>query len=247
MDTLCHNCVVQVEKDVFRLIKLAETKAHSGDVESADGIKVSALAAAAYSSALFLVGVRRVCLFEVKLVQAGHGASNSQLVANSKAGCWRSIKAKRCVIFLNPPQKKLLQTIQNSIFGTIAGIAPPFPRGDEMQANEATQSSCVPPRPRDLNAHHVRVCSPLLRDPFPLKPPGIYIGVGTLSHEFDKAQNMTALKKNDGVLFYYSLNDTEQVSGNTDYSDALSGVREAEIGVVVVVVVGLASYLWKPG
>lgn len=106
MDTLCHNCVVQVEKDVFRLIKLAETKAHSGVVESADGIKVSALAAAAYSSALFLVGVRRVCLFEVKLVQAGHGASNSQLVANSKAGCWRSIKAKRCVIFLNPKKKK---------------------------------------------------------------------------------------------------------------------------------------------
>lgn len=84
--TLCHNCVVQVEKDVFRLIKLAETKAHSGDVKSPDGIKVSALAAAAaYSSALFLVGVRRVCLFEVKLVQAGHGALDSQLVANSKA------------------------------------------------------------------------------------------------------------------------------------------------------------------
>lgn len=50
------------------------------------------------------------------------------------------------------------------------------------------------------------------------------------------------------VLFYYSLNNTERVSDNTDYSDALSGVREAEIGVVVVVVlVGLASYLWKPG
>lgn len=107
MGTLCHNCVVQVEKDVFRLIKLAETKAHSGDVKSPDGIKVSALAAAAaaYSSALFLVGVRRVCLFEVKLVQAGHGALDSQLVANSKAGCWRTIKAKRCVIFLNPKKK----------------------------------------------------------------------------------------------------------------------------------------------
>lgn len=63
-----------------------------------------------------------------------------------------------------------------------------------MQANEATQSSCVPPRSRDLNVHHVRVCSPLLRDPFPLKPPDIYIGVGTLSHEFDKAQKMMALK-----------------------------------------------------
>lgn len=204
MDTLCHNCVVQVEKDVFRLIKLGETKAHSGDVKSPDGIKVSALAAAAaaYSSALFLVGVRWVCLFEVKLVQAGHGASDSQLVANSKAGCWRSIKAKPCVIFLNP-KKKIPQTTQNSIFGTIAGISPPFPQGDRMQANEAMQSSCVPPGSRDLNVHHVRVCSPLLRDPFPLKPPDIYTGVGTLSHEFDNAQKNYGVKK--CIAFYFIL------------------------------------------
>lgn len=45
------------------------------------------------------------------------------------------------------------------------------------------------------------------------------------------------------ILYSKQHGTSARVSGNTDYSDALSGVREAEVVVVVVVVVGLASYL----
>lgn len=50
---------------------------------------------------------------------------------------------------------------------------------------------------------------------------------------------MTVLKNILHFILYSRQHGTyfARVSGNTDYSDALSGIRQAEVGVVVVVVV----------